>query len=269
MRRSRRAAGTTTSRAPTRPGSMVPPDAVFGRLGCNGGPRGPDEPDRRRARRSGPRCSGCSARSSATTLLAEVPALPPSVFFTLGPAPPGERTLQRAPGRGAAGARGRRRRACRVGGVRLPRRRAPARAGRSRSRSSPCGTSSIDDVCGNFGGWQPFAADELRARYGTSDDVRDARYAQAYDALVADGFALTSEGRACGRRRPRARSTPRSACRADPVAHPLEAVGLLHLGLPSRRAARRPGRGRGSRRGCRPSPARWAGRGRGCRRSGP
>jgi hypothetical protein len=58
---------------------------------------------------------------------------------------------------------------------------------------SPCGTSSIDDVCGNFGGWQPFAADELEARYGTPDEYAT-RYAQAYDALVADGFALASEG---------------------------------------------------------------------------
>ena len=79
-----------------------------------------------------------------------------------------------------------------VGGVRFPEAELPL--GRPEPVAlSPCGTSSIDDVCGNFGGWQPFAADELEARYGTPDEYAT-RYAQAYDALVADGFALASEG---------------------------------------------------------------------------
>lgn len=57
---------------------------------------------------------------------------------------------------------------------------------------SPCGTASIDDVCGNFGGWQPFSSDELRARYGEPDEYAD-RYSGAYSALVAQGFAMASE----------------------------------------------------------------------------
>jgi hypothetical protein len=57
---------------------------------------------------------------------------------------------------------------------------------------SPCGTASIDDVCGNFGGWQPFPADELVARYGSADDYAS-RYGAAYDALVDQGFALAAE----------------------------------------------------------------------------
>ena len=32
---------------------------------------------------------------------------------------------------------------------------------------SPVGTRSITDVCGNFGGWEPLSAAELRQRYGT------------------------------------------------------------------------------------------------------
>src|SRR5207253_3217044 len=52
-----------------------------------------------------------------------------------------------------------------IGGVRLPDAELPL--GRAEPVAlSPCGTASIDDVCGNFGGWQPFAADELVARYG-------------------------------------------------------------------------------------------------------
>jgi hypothetical protein len=40
------------------------------------------------------------------------------------------------------------------------------------------------DVCGNFGGWQPFTTDELARLYG---------YRERYDALVAQGFGLRSE----------------------------------------------------------------------------
>ncbi len=127
----------------------------------------------------------------ATTLPDEVPPLPPSVFFTLGPAPPTSAHFNGLPGvelrvpvvdgDGMP-----------VGGVRFPDAELPL--GRPEPVAlSPCGTRSIDDVCGNFGGWQPFSADELWARYGTPDEYAS-RYAQAYDALAANGFALASEG---------------------------------------------------------------------------
>src|SRR6185312_6744370 len=127
----------------------------------------------------------------ATTLPDEVPPLPPSVFFTLGPAPPTSAHFNGLPGvelrvpvvdgDGMP-----------VGGVRFPDAELPL--GRPEPVAlSPCGTRSIDDVCGNFGGWQPFSADELRARYGAPDEYAS-RYAQAYDALAANGFALASEG---------------------------------------------------------------------------
>lgn len=57
---------------------------------------------------------------------------------------------------------------------------------------SPVGTRSINDLCGNWGGWQPFTADELTARYG-SVDAYLARYAGQAEALVADGYLLASE----------------------------------------------------------------------------
>ena len=57
---------------------------------------------------------------------------------------------------------------------------------------APCGTQSIADVCGNFGGWQPFDAAESARRCGTVDDYA-ARYAERYDALATQGFALMSE----------------------------------------------------------------------------
>ncbi|HEX4528672.1 MAG TPA: alpha/beta hydrolase domain-containing protein [Acidimicrobiia bacterium] len=144
--------------SPHAPGSIVATDAVFGRLGCNGG--------------------------------REVP-MNPIGFFTLGPAPPTSAHFNGLPGvelrvpvvdgDGMA-----------VGGVRFPAAELPL--GRPEPVAlSPCGTRSIDDVCGNFGGWQPFSADELRARYGTPDEYAS-RYAQAYDALAANGFALASDG---------------------------------------------------------------------------
>ena len=54
---------------------------------------------------------------------------------------------------------------------------------------APVSTASITAVCGNYGGWQPYTADELRRRYGSLDD-----YVSAYDArvtrLIASGLLL-------------------------------------------------------------------------------
>ncbi len=175
--------------SPHAPGTLVPPDAVFGLLGCNGGHEVPMNPiGAAPAIRA--TLLGLFREVGATTLPDGVPALPPSVFFALGPAPPASEHFNALPGVGLRvplvddDAQP-------VGGVRLPEVEVPL--GRAEPAAlAPCGTASIDDVCGNFGGWQPFPADELVARYGTVDDYRN-RYASAYDALVDEGFALAAE----------------------------------------------------------------------------
>ena len=78
-----------------------------------------------------------------------------------------------------------------VGGVRLPDVELPL--GRAEPVAlAPCGTASIDDVCGNFGGWQPFSA-ESWSRATAPSTTTSRRYAAGYDALVAQGFALASD----------------------------------------------------------------------------
>jgi hypothetical protein len=175
--------------SPHAPGTVAPAAAVFGLLGCNGGREVPMNPIG-----AGPAIRatllGLFREVGARTLPPEVPPLPPSVFFALGPAPPASEHFNALSGvelrvplvdNDAQP----------VGGVRLPDVDLPL--GRAEPVAlSPCGTASIDDVCGNFGGWQPFDADELYARYGTSADYAR-RYAAGYDALVDEGFALASE----------------------------------------------------------------------------
>ena len=99
-----------------------------------------------------------------------------------------------------------------IGGVRFPDVELPL--GRAEPVAlPPCGASSIDDGCGNFGGWQPFSAAELAQRYGSVDDyVR--RYAAILDRFVAEGFVLPRDRDgviATARRavRPRLVSAPR------------------------------------------------------------
>ncbi|MPY50452.1 alpha/beta hydrolase domain-containing protein [Streptomyces acidicola] len=54
---------------------------------------------------------------------------------------------------------------------------------------TPVSTVSITAVCGNYGGWQPYSAQELLQRYSSLDD-----YLAAYDGLVTrlvgDGLLL-------------------------------------------------------------------------------
>jgi hypothetical protein len=56
----------------------------------------------------------------------------------------------------------------------------------------PVATRSILDTCGNLGGFVPFTADQLSARYGSVD-----RYARAYsfllDRLIARGLVLRAD----------------------------------------------------------------------------
>ena len=175
--------------SPHAPGGVVSPDVVFDALGCNGGQVVPMNPIG-----AGPAIRaallGLFREVGATTLADEVPALPPSVFFTLGPPPPASEHFNELPGvelqvplvDDDAQPRG---------GVRFPDVELPL--GRAEPAAlAPCGTQSIADVCGNFGGWQPFDPAELARRYGTVDDYA-ARYAERYDALVTQGFALMSE----------------------------------------------------------------------------
>jgi hypothetical protein len=56
----------------------------------------------------------------------------------------------------------------------------------------PVATRSITDTCGNFGGWRPFTAAELTARYGSADRYV-AAYGQLLDRLVARGRVLASD----------------------------------------------------------------------------
>lgn len=59
---------------------------------------------------------------------------------------------------------------------------------------TPVSTESISAVCGNFGGWRPYSADQLVRRYGSLD-----RYLAAYDAsatrLVSSRLLLNADRR--------------------------------------------------------------------------
>lgn len=56
----------------------------------------------------------------------------------------------------------------------------------------PVGTSSITDVCGNWGGWEPFTVEELRERYGDVEGYLG-RYGAALDAQVDTGYLRAPE----------------------------------------------------------------------------
>jgi Alpha/beta hydrolase domain len=56
----------------------------------------------------------------------------------------------------------------------------------------PVATRSIADTCGNFGGWRPFTASQLAARYGTAD-LYVAAYAPMLDRLIARGYVLRQD----------------------------------------------------------------------------
>jgi hypothetical protein len=118
------------------------------------------------------------------------PGLPASTVFTLGPTPPASPLFNPLPGAhvrvpvvdkdGWP-----------VGGVRFPEAENPT--GRPEPASiPPSDTSSIDNTCGNSGGWQPWTATELTARYGGKAQYL-AAYAKSLDALIAAGFVLAEE----------------------------------------------------------------------------
>lgn len=53
----------------------------------------------------------------------------------------------------------------------------------------PVTTASITEVCGNFGGWQPRDAAEVRSQWPTGDDYL-ATFTDALDELIAQGYVL-------------------------------------------------------------------------------
>jgi hypothetical protein len=153
---------------------------VFERFGCNGGITAPLNPIPH----------GPYVRALLTRLALDPDTLPPSTSFELGPAPEPSEHFNALPGTtllvplvdGDAQP---------VGGLRIPDVELPT--GRAEPVTlSPCGADSIDDMCGNFGGWAPFGADELERRYGTVEQYA-ARYATLVDRLIGDGFILARD----------------------------------------------------------------------------
>ncbi|MGY2130116.1 alpha/beta hydrolase domain-containing protein [Blastococcus sp. SYSU DS0617] len=165
------------------------PDAlVFGALGCNGGvevPRNPIAYD--------PYLRTLVARLAdvvRSPAAAGAPGLPASAVFDLvAPVPaadvnalPGVELLVPAVDDDTAQP---------LGGVRFPDAVVPL--GRPVPVAlGPVGTSSITDVCGNWGGWQPFTAEELHERYGDVDGYL-ARYAAALDEQIDAGYLRAAE----------------------------------------------------------------------------
>ena len=163
--------------APHGPGNPQWASMVFASMGCNGGVEIALNPIQ----------SGPYARALFTTLLSDPARLPPSAWFELGPAPEASECFHALVGTALQVPRVDED-AQPIGGVRLPDAELPT--GRAEPPAlSPCGASSIDDGCGNFGGWQPFSARELARRYGTVDDYLQ-RFAEIADGLIAQGFLL-------------------------------------------------------------------------------
>jgi hypothetical protein len=175
---------------PHAPGSPDLAAAAFDLLGCNDGVVVPLNP------------TNCApyVRALLVGLANELGAeldgalggvrLLPTTAFTLGPAPAAGPNFNALPGvelqvpRVDADAQP-------VGGVRAHDVELPL--GRPEPVAlSPCGTSSITDVCGNFGGWQPFPAEEVAHRY-VDADTYVARCAAIVGGLVDDGFVLARD----------------------------------------------------------------------------
>ena len=163
--------------APHGPGNAQWASMVFASMGCNDGVEIPLNPIQ----------SGPYARALFITLASEPELLPPSAWFELGSAPEPSSHFHALPGTALQVPRVDTD-AQPIDGVRLPDAELPT--GRADPPAlSPCGASSIDDGCGNFGGWQPFSAEELARRYGTVDDYLH-RFGEIADGLMAQGFLL-------------------------------------------------------------------------------
>jgi hypothetical protein len=160
---------------------------VFGLLGCNGGvevPRNPIAYD--------PYLRSVVA-DLAAVLRGSVPGgagLPSSAVFELKPPAPSA-VVNELPGVELLVPAVDDDTAMPLGGVRFPDAAVPL--GRPVPVAlGPVGTSSITDVCGNWGGWEPFTAEELRARYGDVEGYL-ARYGAALDEQIRAGYLHAAE----------------------------------------------------------------------------
>ena len=165
-------------------GRTYPDAIVFGILGCNGGVEVPRNP--------------ISYEPYLRSLLADVAdvlrggagGLPPTALFDLV-APPEGATVNELPGVELSVPVADEDTGQPLGGVRFPDAVVPL--GRPLPVAlSPVGTSSITDVCGNWGGWHPFSADELHERYGDVDGYLT-RYAAAVDEQIDAGYLRAAE----------------------------------------------------------------------------
>jgi hypothetical protein len=168
-------------------GPAYPDAMVFGLLGCNGGvemPRNPIAYD--------PYLRSVVA-DLAVVLRGPAPdgaGLPASSVFELEPPRPSAE-LNELPGVELLVPAVDDDTAQPLGGVRFPDAVVPL--GRPLPVAlGPVGTSSITDVCGNWGGWQPFTAEELRERYGDVEGYL-ARYGAAVDEQVGAGYLRAAE----------------------------------------------------------------------------
>jgi len=168
-------------------GPAYPDAMVFGLLGCNGGvevPRNPIGYDP--YLRSVVADLAAVLRGSAP----EGAGLPASAVFELEPASPSA-AVNELPGVELLVPAVDDDTAQPLAGVRFPDAVVPL--GRPLPVAlSPVGTSSITDVCGNWGGWEPFTADELRERYGDVEGYL-ARYGVAVDQQVRAGYLRAAE----------------------------------------------------------------------------
>ncbi len=177
-------------------GPAYPDAIVFGALGCNGGvevPRNPIAYDPYLRSLVADvvellRCGDAPTGSAAAD--ASAPGLPRSTVFDLLP-PPAGATVNQLPGVELLVPAADPDTAQPLGGVRFPDAVVPL--GRPLPVAlGPLRTSSITDVCGNWGGWQPFDADELRARYGDVEGYL-ARYSAAVDDQIEAGHLRPDE----------------------------------------------------------------------------
>ena len=161
---------------------------VFGKQKCNGGQAVPLNPiDYQPYLRA---LVLEAEKAVGVTTAGTAPSLPRSVVFNLGPAPTSTEHFNPLPGVKLAVPRVDDN-AMPVGGVRFPDADYPV--GRPTPVSlPPVDTTSINNVCGNRGQFQPFPASVLAARYGSQENYV-ALYRARVEKLIAAGFVLTED----------------------------------------------------------------------------